>query len=171
MNVNLLQCTDVLNRVFAAYFMNIADNKGVNFEESKPTFKPIAEFNEGICFTQDVNLHWMKYFYHGKILFEELDIDELKNVSIEDFFDDDLKSKVADLACDFSERVKENSPCDFVFSDMPDCQPFISSFCIDPETNFKSRLIVGKDFVTNKWNCIFEFYCLLMQKVREEVNE
>lgn len=166
--MTLIHCCDVFNRVISAYFMNIAEEYGVNFEESKPQVKPIADLNKGFYFTEDTNMQWMKSFYHCRIVFENVDLEKLKTQSIEDFFDDDMKGIIHDNARHFARHVKENSPCDFIFSEMTHGDPFIYSISNDPETNFKSRLMIGKSFLEDNMRGLFEFYCILMQKVKED---
>ncbi len=165
----LLQECGTLNRIFGAFFMNeCAIKEGIDFEDSKPKINYIAELNEKeIYFKEGDYTHGLKHFYHGKVDIDFLDFQKFRHAGIYEFFDDILKEKVSDAARYFSQAVKSYNHCDFVFSSLPDANPYLFDCVLDPDTNFRSRLIIGHDLTTNKYKGIWEFYCLLVSKLRE----
>lgn len=165
----LLQECGTLNRVFAAFFMNECTVKfGVDFEESKPQMPNIVRLNESEWFFNETDKpHGLKEFFHGRINIPKLDMDKFRIIKLPDFFDDDMQGQITDLACYFSQIMKKNKECDLVFSNLPDYPPFIFDCIQDPETNFRSRLVIGKNFADDNYSAIWEFYCLMMAKYRE----
>lgn len=167
--MRLLQECGTLNRVFAAFFMNECWIKdGINFEDSKPTMSQIASLNEeGHYFVEGDSTHGLKHFFHGRVEIPVIDLEKFRSVGIYDFFDDEMKNKLTDVAKYFSKAVKSHQYCDFVFSSLPDANPFIYDCILDPESNFRSRLIIGHDLAANNYSAIWEFSSLLMEKFRE----
>jgi hypothetical protein len=165
----LLQECGTLNRVFAAFFMNqCAIKDGIDFEDSKPKMKQIACLNEdGQYFTEKDSPYGLKHFFHGRVEISSLDFDKFRVAGIYEFFDDELKEKITDSARYFSQAVKSHNHCDFVFSSLPDASPFLYDCILDPDTNFRSRLIIGRDVAENKYKGVWEFNCLLVSKFRE----
>lgn len=168
-DTGLLQHCGTLNRVFAAFFMNeCAIKEGINFEDSKPQAPQIACLNEeGHYFVEGDSIHGLKHFFEGKVEIENIDIEKLISKGIYEFFDDDIKDKIIDLAIYFSNQVKSHKYCDFVFSSLPDYPPYIFDCILDPETNFRSRLIIGKNLANTVYSGIWNFSCLLVAKLRE----
>lgn len=165
----LLQECGTLNRVFAAFFMNeCAIKDGINFEDSKPTMKQIAAYNDdGIFYSENDSPYGLKHFFHGKVDIDNLDLENFRSKGIYEFFDDTIKEKITDVARYFSHAVKSHQYCDFVFSSLCDLPPFIFDCILDPETNFRSRLVIGKDLANDRYQAKWEFNCLLMTKFRE----
>lgn len=167
---NTYQVCGMLNRVFAAYFMNVCStNEGINFEDSKPTMSNIACHNEQtIYFTEKDSPHGLKHFFHGRMVIEDFDLDKFMSMKVYEYIDNNgIREKLADVARYFANAVNSHKYCDFVFSSLPDAAPHIYDCLLDPDTNFRSRLIIGRDLVTNNFGAIWEFYCLLMTKFRE----
>jgi hypothetical protein len=165
----IIQDCAILNRVFTAFFLNECSMKdGINFEDSKPTMPQIACNNEeGRYFTEKDSPHGLKHFFHGRVEIPEFDLEKFRTMKINDFFDEDLQGKITDVARFFANAVKAHEYCDFVFSSLPDGVPFIYDCLLDPESNFRARLIIGSNLMTNTYSAVWEFYCLLMERFRE----
>ena len=167
--VLLLQECGTLNRVFAAFFMNECYVKdGVDFEDSKPQMDNL-KFMNSVChyFHADSQPVGLKKFFHGKVVIPSIDMDKFRSVGIYDFFDDEMKQKVSDVAKEFADTAHQQRHCDFIFSALPDVSPMIYDCIQDPESNFRSRLVIGADFGNGGYTGIWEFYCLMMTKFRE----
>ena len=166
---NLLQVCGTLNRVFAAFFMNdLYTRHGIAMNDAIPTMRQLVELNEeGHFFTENDSPYGLKHFFHGKMTVENIDLQKLRTIGIADFIKEDLQDKLNDLTNYFAQAVKSFEPCDFVFSSLPDAPPFAFDCILDPESNFRSRLIIGRDLANERYNAIFEFYCLLVSKFRE----
>lgn len=160
-------CT--LNRVFAAFFMNKCTIQyGINFEDSKPQMPQICYLNEGQqYFVEGDHVQGLKHFFHGKMVIENIDLDKFRSVGVSDFFDNDMQDKLTDISRFFSNAVSAHKYCDFVFSSLPDVNPYIYDCILDPESNFRSRLVIGRNLAENTSTGIWEFYCLLVSKFRE----
>lgn len=164
-----LQACGTLNRVFAAFFMNECIIKNdINWNEYIPITPQIACMNdEGRYYGETDSPYGLKHFFHGRVVIENIDIEHFRSVGIHDFFDDELRSKFVDVARYFSNAVKAHQYCDFVFSSLPDSEPFIYDCIFDPSTNFRSRLVIGANFGSNNFSAIWEFNALLMDRFRE----
>lgn len=167
--LTIYEACSMYNNVFAAFFLNECDVKeGINFEDSKPQMTQISWLNEERSYFNDYDTPYgLKHFFQGRVEFDNVDIEKLKVSRIEDFFDKTMQSKITDVARYFANAVNAHKYCDFVFSSMPDATPFIYDCMLDPETNFRARLIIGHDLATNTYNAVWEFYCLLMSKFRQ----
>lgn len=169
MSNKMFQNAAILNHIFVAYFQNEADKFGVNFEDSKPTLQEISRANSGqYYFTPGTEQFGLKEFYHGKIVIEYFDT-TIFNKEIDEWINC-AKDKIIDLAKDFAQAVSDKKYCDFVFSALPDGNPYIYVVSNDPDTNFRSRLILGHNFGENNISLVWEFYCLLMIRYREVEN-
>lgn len=165
---NLQEC-GTLNRVFAAFFINECEVKNeISFKDSKPQMPQIASLNDtGNYFAEGDSIHGLKHFFHGRVVIENIDLEHFRSVGIYDFFDDSMKDKIIDVARFFSNAVKSHQYCDFVFSSLPDNSPLIYDCIFDPDTNFRSRLIIGANFGSYNYTAVWEFYGLLMERFRE----
>ena len=167
---NPYQVCGMLNRVFAAFFMNeCAIKEGIDFEDSKPTMSNIAcHNNDGIYFTEKDSPHGLKHFFHGRMVVENFDLQKIMSMKIENYIDNHgIREKLDDVARYFANAVKSHEYCDFVFSSLPDAVPYNFDCLLDPETNFRSRLVIGQNLGRDETSAIWEFYCLLMTKFRE----
>src|SRR5579871_3872336 len=97
-----LQTVATLNKVMMAYFLNEADNFGVNFNASKPTFPPIKNL-VGTDFSGFLidDLPYCKEQYHCIIKIEDFDIDFLNKNSIEDWMTKDRREELKGYARSF----------------------------------------------------------------------
>lgn len=167
---NKHQVCGTLNRIFAAFFMNECIIKeGIDFEDSKPIYPNICFLNtEGHYFTEDDLPYGAKHFFHGRMLIEDFDFKKFMSMKIEDYIDNNrIKDKLTDIAQYFSQAIKTYQYCDFVFSSLPTAPPYLYDCILDPETNFRSRLVIGKNLDKDQPSAIWEFYCLLMNKIRK----
>jgi hypothetical protein len=163
----LMEC-GTLNRVFAAFFINECEKNKIDFIESKPQREDIAQLNNGQWFLSEKDSPpGLKTFFDGKVLLENVDMNKFKTTGIYDFFDDEMKSKLIDCSNHFANEIEKAKYCDLIFSALPDYPPFIYDCIMDPETNFKSRLVIGHDITTNNYNMVWDFYCILVSKFRE----
>lgn len=168
-SLKYLQECGTLNRVFAAYFLNECWIKHeINFNESKPVMPQIADLNNnGHFFVEGDSVFGLKKFFHGRVVIENIDLEHFRSVGIYDFFDDSIKDKISDVCRFFSNEVKAYQHCDFVFSSLPDYPPFLYDCICDPDSNFRSRLVIGANFASDNYSAIWEFYALLVDKQRE----
>ena len=168
-NTNQLQITGTINRVFAAYFINQCYFKDdIKLVEYKPEAPLITIMNaENTYYTQTDNPHYLKHFFHGRLAFQEFYPEKFAELGIVGFFDQPMKDGIDNIVTDFTGQLKANQYCDLVFSSLPEAVPFLYDCIFDPDTNFRSRLIVGTDFATGKSQAIWEFYALMMHKLRE----
>lgn len=160
----------ILNRVFMAYFQNIAEGYGIDFYNTRPT-ESITKSMIGAFFVPDVDYDHMREFYIGKFHLDGVNLEKLRESRVEEWIDENVKSKIHYLAIQFSNISKEYPYSDYIFSMLPDCLPFISDCSMDCDTNFISRTIFVNDFMNNSVNIIFEFYCLIVERWRKVDSE
>lgn len=166
---NEIQSCDIMNRVFAAKFLNdLYVKDGIDLHEYKPVAPHIAIFNrEGYYFTEKDQVNGLKCFFYGVARFDDFDLEELNNSDIPEFFNAGMQEKIEAVSHDFANALRSQKHCDLVFSSLPDANPYNYSCLQDPETNFRSRLICSTDFASGKKQAVWEFYALIMQKLRE----
>lgn len=167
-DIPMLQECGTLNRVFAAYFLNKTGELGVDYQDLKPQMDNIISYNNGSYFFNENDYpNGLKSFFQGCITIEDIDLNKFRSVGIYEFFYEDIKEKLDGVAKHFAEEIEKNKYCDLVFSSLPDAPPFAFDCIMDPETNFKARLIIGYNIAGDTYNARWEFYCLLMSKFRE----
>lgn len=160
------QAVGTLNHVFMAYFIHMAEKYGVDFYNARPT-ENITKSMIGNYFVPNVDYAHMKAIHLGKVIFQDIDMEKLIHLGIEEFFDKDMQKQIDDAAKEFSYISEKYPHSDYIFSMLPDANPFIYQCDMDCDTNFTARSILGHDLLYNKTSMIFEFYCLFVERWRK----
>jgi len=151
-----------INRYIIADFVNEAINQGIDFYKAKPTLKNLIKMRDNYILPED-ELPFKKYGHHGRIIFDGLDS---LNINVETFIDE-RKKLINECVNEFVNILKEYPDSDYLFPLLPDCTPFLSVCDRDEDTNFTSRFMVHTDLIANTNIGIFEFYCIILQRMRE----
>ena len=159
-----------LNRVFMAYFQNIAESFNVDFYNTRPT-ESITKSMIGNYFVPDVDYAYMREFYIGRMHIENITLEKFRNCRVDEWLDEEVKNKLHAIAKEFSYISEKYPYSDYIFSMLPDAVPFISSCDRDCETNFTARSTFGHNIMQNTGAIIFEFYCLIVQRWRQVESE
>lgn len=156
----------IINKTFMAYLLNKLDNHGVNLHEMKPEYPPIKIISESYYNGFDFNPH-IRASRHGKVIFENRNINELQEKSIIDFMDDDIKDNIDIIALELANFITLYPTHDFIFSNLPEFSPFFHSMDRCGDTGFAARSISGTEFINGESCIIFEFQAFAVDKYRK----
>lgn len=157
----------LISSCMTAYLIECVCKK-VNLYNHMPKMQTIKNLvGENNFFNPGDQCSLMKQFYHGRILIDDIDLNFLlaKNQT-QEILTPEIKKLIESCADGFVSVLNEQNHYDIIFGQLPEATPFITVFSHDPDLNLHTRLFIGSDFASNTQKGLFEFYALIIDRMR-----